>query len=129
MVFRSWEKFGDGKIDPAVAIEIGGVGSHARLGRAVCAEGGHGHHAGVGKGAIAVVLPQGIAHAVIGDIDIHVAIQIEVGCNHSEGIPGEFEVDAALTGDIGEGAIAVIAVENVLGRCQAPGGRRRWESP
>ena len=67
----------------------------------------------VGKGAVAVVAHQ-VTAAVSGDVEIGPAVVVVVGDRDALPVSGVvFEPRA--DGDIGEGAVAVVAIEHILG--------------
>ena len=74
--------------------------------------GGARHVAGVAKRPLAVPEPEGVWIHVVGDVEIDVAVAIDVGGNDAEGA-ARSAVDPRRCGDIAEGAVAVVAAENV----------------
>ena len=94
------------------AVDVGAVGAHARLRLAVGVE----PHAGaiglVDEGALAGIAVEKIAHGVVGDVDVGQAVAIVVAERHAEPLAGRIG-DAGLLRDVGERAVAVVAVQPI----------------
>ena len=98
----------------AVAVEVGAIDAHAGLRLAVRIESDAGRVGDVGERAVAVVAIEKIPHRVVRDVDVGVAVAIEVAERHAEALARGIG-DAGLLRDIGERAVAVV-VKQPVGR-------------
>ena len=88
-------------------------------------EGGARGLGGVLEGAVALVEEEEVRVHVVGDVEVDLAVAVEVGGDDAEAV-AVGPADARRVGHVGEGAVAVVAVEEVLGRPDRP---RRAEEP
>ena len=97
-------------IDQAVAVDVARDRPHGRYALAVLAE-GHAQLQGlIHKGALAGVHVEAVLHGVVGDIDVQKTVVVEVGRGGAHGA-AVLLVEAGFLGYVGEGAVAVVAVE------------------
>ena len=99
---------GDEDVREAVAVDVGAVDAHAGLRLAVDVEADAGAVGDVGERAVAVVAVEEVADHVVGDVDVGVAVAIEVAERDAEALAGGIG-DAGLLRDVGERAVAVVA--------------------
>ena len=112
---------GDEDVRVAVAIEVLGVHTHAGFRGAAVVEGGKGELRAFPKRAVALIQPQVIGRAVVGDIEVCVAIAIEITCRHAEG--GRRDLgEAGGAADVVEAPAAEVAEETVRDRRIGGGG-------
>ena len=94
-------------IGQAVVIEVAGVHSHSRDELAVFGQ----RHAGVERTllelSVAFIVKVGIVDLVVGDEDIHPAIQVKIGKAYSHAF-ARMGADSTLRRDIFEGSVALI---------------------
>ena len=102
----------DEEIREAVAVDVGAIDAHARLRLAVLIESDARRRTRRRRTAVAVVAIQEIPHRVVRDVDVHVAVAIEVAERDAEPLAGRIR-DAGRSRDIGERAVAVVAKEAV----------------
>ena len=100
-------------IEPAVAVVVGHGHAHACLLVAVVVVGAAGHDGDIGKRAVVVVLEQDARLGVDRDIDVGPSVVVEVIRDCGDGVARARFQDAGLLGNIGEGPVAVVVVENV----------------
>src|SRR5262249_28948113 len=98
----------------AVAIVIADRRSHARLLTAVFIKGCTCRDRHIGKGSIVIVAIEDGGSAVAGDVDIGPAVFVEVQCGYAERVVTIGASDVRLGGDILEGSVATIVIEDVL---------------
>src|SRR5215510_4255172 len=103
----------DKNVRPAVAINVGGVGSHARFGLAVFADGDAGLEGYFAEATVVIVAEEEIRVGVIGDEDVLPAVVVEVECNYAQAAAG-VRPDPGSLSNIGEGAAAVVMVKRRL---------------
>ena len=109
---------GDEQVKVAILVYVAGIDAHTRLASPVCAQRGPGHQAGLGKGAIALVDVVEIGRQVVGYVEVGVAIPVEVARHRAQPIAGV--LNTRLRANCGKDAVALVAVENVLGRRELP---------
>ena len=98
----------------AVVVEVAGVHPHARLGHAHLAERRAGEQAGVAERAVALVDPEQVVRAVVGDVDVDPPVAVEVGGGHAEGRP-ETAADERGLAHVDEAPLPRVAVQVVRG--------------
>ena len=86
MLYSSGE-IGDEQFGPAVAVDVLGVDPHAGLSLALDVEGRAAILRGVAKGAVTVVQEEEIGIPVVGDIEVDLAVAVEVGRDGREAVP------------------------------------------
>ena len=102
---------GDVEVEVAIVVVIGRRRAHTRLGIAAF-EQGHGClQRFLGEGAIALIAVEHIGTRVVGDEEILVAVAVEVAKERGEAIALVMIGDANCLGNIGEGAVAFVAIE------------------
>ena len=106
-------------VEEAVAVEVSDGNAHAGLGLAVGRVGDAGLDGDVFEGAVLLVLVEGGGGGVVGDVDVGPAIVVEVGDADAEAIGADGVEDARFFGDVGEGAVAIVVVEDVFTTLQA----------
>ena len=99
---------GDEDVGQAVAVDVAAIDAHAGLRLAVAVEADAGAVRDVGEGAVAVVPVEEIPHHVVGDVDVGVAVAIEVAERDAEALAGGVG-DPRRPRDVGERAVAVVA--------------------
>jgi len=116
---RVASEIGLDEIEVAVKIVIGRGDAHAGLGLAISAQRAASFERNVGENAVPLILIERACRGIVGDIDVRPAIVVEIGSEHAEAVgPAGFE-DAGFFADVGEGAVAVVVVENVFSAVQA----------
>src|SRR5262249_31980245 len=103
----------DNNIRPAVAINVGGVSSHARFGLAVFADGDAGLESHFAEATVVIVAEKEIRVSVVGDEDVLPAVVVEVECNYAQTAAG-VRPDPGRFSNILEGAVAVVMVKRRL---------------
>ena len=101
-------------VEQAVAVEVTDGDAHAGLGFAIGRVGDAAFDGFVLEGAVALVAIEGGGGGVVGDIDVGPAVVVEIGDGYREAVGADGVEDAGLFRDVGEGAVAVVAVEDVL---------------
>ena len=102
---------GDVEVEVAIIVVIGRRRAHTRLGIAAF-EQGHGClQCFLGEGAIALIAVEHIGARVVGDEEILVAVAVEVAKERGKAIALVMIGDADCLGNIGEGAVAFVAIE------------------
>jgi len=112
-------KIGFDEIEIAVEIVIGGGDAHAGLGLAVGAERAAGFESDVREGAVLFVLIERAGGGIVGDVNVRPAVIVEIGSEHAEAVGAVGVEDAGFFGDIGEGAVAIVVIENIFSAKQA----------
>ena len=97
----------DEEVEPAVVVEVEGLGADG-------APGGAAEHllGDVGEGAVAVVAVELAAAEHVGDEQVELAVVVVVEDGHVAA-PAQ-PLQAGLLGHVGEGAVAVVVVEDVV---------------
>ena len=67
-----------------VEVDVNGIHAHAGLGHAVGVDCRARQRSGIGQGTVAPVQPQVVLLAVVGDVDVHPPVAVEVGGDHAE---------------------------------------------
>ena len=106
-------------IEHAVPVEVAYRDPHTGLGSAVGGVGYAGFDGDVFEGAVFLVLVEGGGGGVVGNVDVGPAVTIEVGHSDGEGVGADGVEDAGFRTDVGEGTVAVVAVEDVFAALQA----------
>src|SRR6266542_4010266 len=101
----------DKNVRPAVAINVGGVSSHARFGLAVFADGDAGLESHFAEATVVIVTEKEIRVRVVSDEDVLPAVVVEVECNYAQTAAG-VRPDPGSFGNIGEGSVAVVMVKD-----------------
>ena len=104
---------GDGDAHRAVVQIISDGNTHVRLLEAILADGDTGVEGDLFEVAVAIVAVEVVRLAIVGDEEVELAIVVEVGPDGGETEEVLGIVDAGGFGDLGEGAVAVVAVERV----------------
>ena len=99
---------GDGDAFGAGVVEIGRVDSHSGARLAILAESHAGAHRHVFKRAVAQVAVELVGLRVVGDQHVQPAVAVVIHQRHAQRFRGAIE-DAALGGDVFEGAVAAVA--------------------
>src|SRR5207302_8646362 len=100
-------------VKPSVAVIIGDRDTHSGLFVAVLTVRAAGDHRDIGKRAVVVVVEEDAGFGVHGDINIGPAVVVEIIGDGGDGIPRARLEDSRLCGDIGKGAVAIVAEEDV----------------
>ncbi len=106
-------------IEIAVEIIVGGCDSHARLRFSIWTERATCFDGNVFKLAVLFILVEGAGGRIIGNINVGPAVIVEVCGEHAQAVGTVRAKNPSRFGNIGEGAVAVIVVENVLAALQA----------
>src|SRR6266849_5088651 len=101
-------------IQPSVAVVIRDGSSHARLLAPIFVEGYSCHHRNIGESAIAIVVIKNTWGTIAGYINIWPAIIVKVEGGNAEGIVSTGLVDMSLGGNIHEGPVTAILIQNIL---------------
>ena len=96
----------------AVVVVVGEVHAHPGEGLAVFVEPHAREQADLREGAVPIVVVQKALHRVIGHIDVDEAVAVVVAERHAEALAWRRR-DAGLRRDVGERAVAVVAVQEV----------------
>ena len=107
------EEVGDEEVGRPVAVEVVGDDPHAggRPPRAV--QGDAGGHARLLEPEAAAVEEEEVGREVVGDEEVEPAVAVEVGDRQAEAAAVGGGVDPGLAADVGEGAVPVVAEEQV----------------
>src|SRR3989441_4273970 len=106
-------------VEIAVEVVIGGGDAHAGLGLAVGREGAAGFDGDIGERAVPFVLIERAGLRVVGDVNVGPAVVVEIGGEDAEAESAVGLQDAGGFGDVGEGAVAVVVIEDVFAAGQA----------
>ncbi len=98
-----------------IVVHIGDIDTHGSLSLAFRIDRTTGQQGVVPEGAVPIVHEQQIGHAVVGDVEIGPAIEVEVGRSDTQASP-RLDSDAGLDRDILEGSIAAIAKQTIVSR-------------
>src|SRR5229473_530442 len=101
-------------IQPPVTVVIRDSSSHTRLLAPIFVERHSSHDRNIGESAIAIVVIKNTWGAVASYVDIWPAIIVEVECGNAEGITAIGLVDVGLGGNIHEGSVTAILIQNIL---------------
>src|SRR5207247_4961678 len=88
------------------------IHAHARKSLPVFVITGAGRHGDVFKGAVAFVVIERLAHAVVGDEDIRPAIVVKIGKGDAEGLAIRVS-DSRLDADVVESAVWFLMIKNI----------------
>ncbi len=117
VVIQGWSvarEIGFHDVEIAVEIVVGGRDAHAGLRLAVGTEGATGLERDVDELAVLLVLVKRAGGGVIGHVDVGPAIVVEVRREHAESVGSVRFENPGRFGDVGEGAVAVVVVEDVV---------------
>ncbi len=110
----------DDDVGPAVVVVVGEVDPHAREGPPVLVEGGEGQQRHLLERGVAPVPVEELPDGVVGHEDVGEPVPVEVGQGHAQGLP--FGVGhPRRRGDVGEGPISRVAVEERGGALEEVG--------
>src|SRR5579884_3048871 len=109
---------GDEQGEMAAAVVVGCVHAHAAVGLARFIGGHAPNHTGFDKATTALVQVKLIVIGVIGDVDVGPAILIQIEHNYAEALAW---LQAGLTADVAESAVAVVEEELVQERIELAG--------
>ena len=98
------------QIPVAVPLRIGDRHSHARLRETHSRQRAAALEGLLAEGAVAVVHPQEVRPLIVGDVDVDAPIAVEVGRDHAQA-GGGARRDSGAAAHVGEGAVAVVAIE------------------
>src|SRR5713226_6473839 len=101
-------------IQPSVAVVIGDGCSHARLLAAIFVECYPSHHRNIGESSIVIVVIKDAWGTIAGYVDIRPAIIVKVEGGNAEGIVSTGLVYVSLGGNIREGPVTAILIQNIL---------------
>ena len=103
---------GHEQVAVAVAVDVAHVDPHARLRRPDRVDGHPGEQRVVPEAPPALVHPQLVGLAVVGDVDVDQAVRVQVRGDDAEG-GAVGRVDAGLGRHVGEGAVAAVPIEAI----------------
>ena len=103
------------QIGIAIIIDIRHSDAHACLGLTIAIHGTAQQHRLIVEDAVALVDPELVVDAVVGDEDIDPAVAVEVSACDTQAV-AVGAIEPSLDGDIGEGPVAVVVVEGVASR-------------
>ena len=111
-------EIGDDEVELPVAVVVAGIGAHAGARPSV----GRHRHAGAQRDLRRSATPSGaveqeVRHAVVGDEHLRPPVIVEVGDDDAEAVAA-MRADAGLRADVGEDALAVVAVDDVRQRLE-----------
>jgi len=86
---------------------------------AIVAVGAAGYDSDIGECAVVIVLEKDAGLRIYGDVDVWPAVVIEIVGDRSDGVAAAGFKDAGFFGDVGERAVAVVAIEDVGIACEA----------
>ncbi len=113
----------DEDVREAVAVDVAAVHAHAGLRLAVAVEADAGGIGDVDERAVALVLVEEIANHVVGDVDVGVAVAIEITEGDAEALAGGVG-NARRLRDVGKRAVAVVAIDS---RSATPSNIVGWQ--
>src|SRR6202030_3725546 len=61
---------------------------------------------------------EGTRGGVVGDVDVRPAVVVEIGCEHAQAVRTARTENAGGLGNVGEGAVPVVMVEDILASLQ-----------
>src|SRR5947207_7039685 len=96
----------------AITIKIGGINPHTGLRAPIGAEGDARHHPDLLESAVTIVVVEEAWGRVVRDVEIEAAIAVEVQPDNAQAV-FRFRINAQLLGDVGECAVAIVAIESV----------------
>src|SRR4029077_256887 len=101
------------------AIVVGGGGAHTGLGAGVFVGGGARGDGDVLEGAVSIVVVEDTGGGIAGAENFGPAVVVVIECGDAEGVVAVGLVDVSLDGDVFEGSIAAIVVEDIFCAGQA----------
>ena len=111
---------GDEQLGQAVAVDVLGVDPHPGHAPAPGVVAPRRRSRDVLERAVAPVEEEEIRVVVVGDVEVDPAVAVEVGGDHAEAV-AVGPADPGRVGHVGEGPVAVVAVEDVPGRADRLG--------
>ena len=108
-------------VETAVEVVIANADSHARHLLSIATDGDSAHQAIFTKSAVMIVQKQQACGRVASHVEIGPAVIVHIEGDRCQTVGSTDGSDSRLFGDIGEGAVAVVAVEIVLRRFQSFG--------
>ena len=106
-------------VEEAVAVVVADGDAHAGLRLAVGRVGDAGFDGHIFERAVLLILVEGGGGGVVGDVDVGPAVVVEVGDADAERIGADGVPHAGFFADVGEGAVAVVVIEDVFAALQA----------
>ncbi len=97
----------------AVLVDVRHLDAHPGLLPAVVAVGEAVHHAVVDEGSVVQIAVVLVRRRVVGHQDVGPSVAVDVGRGHAEPEPAAIGEDPGLPGDIGEGPVAVVVIQDV----------------
>src|SRR5262249_52767106 len=101
-------------IEISVEIVVSGGDAHSSLRFAIGAESAAGFHGDVGEFSGLGILLERARGGIVGDVDVRPAIVIEVRGEDTKAVGTVGLEDAGGIGDVGKGAVAIVAIEDVF---------------
>jgi hypothetical protein len=114
-------KVGDCEIEPAIAIVIAKPNSHAALHAAIGVVGAAGPGPDLLEGPVTAIAVKTVRGAVVGEIEIDVAIVVVVEAGHAHRVPVAADRQTGFLGRGAKGAVTVVEIESVEILPQPPG--------
>ena len=105
----------DEDIFTAVAVKISRIYAHTRLRHAIAVDGSSSDERFVLECAVFLVDPELVRVSVVGDVNIHPTVTIEVGGDHAQSVT-KLVRDACGCGDVLESSVAFITKQLVAHR-------------
>ena len=102
---------GHDEIEPSVAVVVGELGAHAGARLAVARHRDARREADLGEAAAALVVEEEVRHRVVGHEHVGQPVVVVVADGHAEAV-ADVRGDAGGGADVGEDALAVVAVEH-----------------
>ena len=115
-------------VEPAVVVVVGEVDAHSRLLVAVAAERQAAHDAALVEAAVAAIHEEQARRRVVGDVDVEIAVVVDVARHDPEPEIAVPVVGARGHGTLAERAVSVV-VEEVVGRAGKPAWPAEHRSP
>ena len=106
---------GDRDVEPAVAVEVAGVGAHAGLGTTLAVQGDAGHQPDALEAVAAPVAVEEVGIGVVGHEDVGPPVAVVVGGHHPETVGLRRVGEAERLRRLLEGAVPLVLEEEVGG--------------
>ena len=103
---------GDDEIEPAVAVVIRELGSHARSRFAIPSHGHSGEETHFAEAPATLVVEQKIGHTVVGDKHVGTAVIVVIAHGHSQAV-ADVLPEASLRARVGKSALAIVEIQDV----------------
>ena len=100
-------------IEPAVAVVVSDAHAHSGLLVAILAVSASGHDRDVGESSVMIVAKKNAGLGVDGNINVRPAVVVEIRAYRSDGVSRTGFKNAGFLRDVGERAIAVVAIQDV----------------